>query len=72
MNSLLLGIGALMPLAIGPLPASAKSLQASLCSSGASLTITIPIRNRPPELPAPCTMKGCHAGCSRKKFDMTQ
>lgn len=72
MNSLLLGIGALLPLAIGPLPAGGKSLQATLCSGGDLIAITIPIRDRDPQLPPPCTMKGCHAGCSRKKFDMTQ
>ncbi|MBO6525530.1 hypothetical protein [Erythrobacter sp.] len=67
-NSLLLGLAALLPLAVGPPLAQAQSITAQICGGG---TIEIPIeRDQQPQ--APCTTKGCHAGSCRKKFDLAQ
>ena len=63
-----LAVMALLPLAIGPLPAQARSITAQICGGG---TIEIPIE-RDPQPQAPCTAKGCHAGSCRKKFDSAQ
>ena len=68
MQTLWLPLACLLPMAIGPLPASAQSLTAQLCGGG---TITIPIKRDRPELPE-CPMKGCHAGGCRKRFDLGQ
>lgn len=58
----------LLPIAVGPLPASARSLTAQLCNGG---TITIPLKRKAPD-PPPCPQKGCHAGSCRKRFDLAQ
>lgn len=74
MNLLAFDLAALVPTMIGPLPQQTQAgLVAGLCSGagGVRVTVTIPLRNRP-ALPEPCHQKGCHAGCSRKKFDRDQ
>lgn len=67
-HSLAIGLAALLPLAIGPLPAAQTSITARFCNGG---TIEIPIR-RDREPAPPCTMKGCHAGSCRKRIDLRQ
>ena len=59
---------AMMPAAVGPLPPPATTIEAGLCGGG---TTSIPIPARSPE-ETPCHVKGCHATCSRKRFDPTQ
>jgi hypothetical protein len=67
-NALTLALFALLPLAIGPLPAAQDSITAAICGGG---TIEIPIeRDQQPQ--PPCAAKGCHAGSCRKKFDLAQ
>lgn len=63
-----LGLMALLPLAIGPLPATATSISAKFCGGG---TVDIPIK-RDGEPALPCTTKGCHAGSCRKRIDLRQ
>lgn len=61
---------AVIPMAIGPLPqGEGPVLVARLCAGG---TITIPVRDREPQLPETCPFKACHAGSCRKKFDLEQ
>ncbi|MBX7502519.1 hypothetical protein K3181_13820 [Qipengyuania sp. YG27] len=67
-HSLALGLAALLPLAIGPSPASATNITAKFCGGG---TVEIPIRRDGDPTP-PCTMKGCHAGSCRKRIDLRQ
>ena len=62
---------ALIPAFIGPLPAQARALTATLCNGG---TITIPL-DQPPPPPGstPCCAKGCQgSSSSRKRIDRTQ
>lgn len=63
-----LALLSLLPIAMGPLPASAQSITAQLCNGG---TITIPLKGKAPT-PPPCPEKGCHAGSCRKRFDLAQ
>lgn len=61
------GIVALVPLMIGATsidPHRAESIVAGLCNGGA---VVIPVGNREAPPPPPCSTKGCHAGCSRKR-----
>ena len=66
----LLAIAGLVPLMLGshPMPTT-ESITARLCGGG---TIEIPLRKDRTPPPAPCDMKGCHAGCQRKRFDRAQ
>lgn len=62
---------ALIPALVGPAPAQARSLTATLCNGG---TISIPL-DQPPPPPGstPCCAKGCQgSSCSRKRIDRTQ
>lgn len=70
MNSPLFGLLALVPLMLNADPAPANaSIKAPLCNGG-SIAIPLGEGNPPPE--ALCDVKGCHAGCPRKRFDRTQ
>ena len=71
MNSALLGVIALVPAMLGPLPQAGgdTSLTLRLCNGGA---ITIPVPQKDREEPAPCHAKVRHAECSRKRFDPSQ
>lgn len=72
MNALWLGTFALLPLALGTSPASAAMMTVSLCTGGEVRTVEVPIPGKPPEMPAGCGMKACHAGCNRKQIDRAQ
>lgn len=63
----ILALAALLPAALNPaLLDGGGSLAASLCGSGA--TISIPLRSAPPDPQGnACCAKGCHAGESRKR-----
>lgn len=59
---------ALLPLALGPLPAPQTTLATRLCGGG---SVEIPIKRKSPPDP-PCHAKACHAGSCRKRFDLAQ
>ncbi|QZD89240.1 hypothetical protein K3148_10450 [Qipengyuania aurantiaca] len=59
---------ALLPLALGPLPAADTKITAKLCGGG---FVEIPIKRKSPPDP-PCSAKACHAGSCRKRFDLAQ
>lgn len=60
---------ALLPASFGPLPATAKTIEARQCGGG---IVSIPIPMREPTPTAPCHSEGCHASCSRKRIDRAQ
>lgn len=61
---------ALAPYMFGMQPVAANpGLTARICGGG-SISIPLDDRRDPPK--PPCEMKGCHAGCQRKRFDRTQ
>ena len=60
----LLGLAALLPIAIGPLPHDEKSLLIELCSGG---QITIPLGDEDEQEEHPCDPQACHAGTCREK-----
>ena len=65
MNLAALGLAALVPAMIGPLPAETPVLIAELCNGG---TIEIPLgpgKDAPAEM---CRLDACHAGNCRKKL----
>lgn len=66
----LFAILGLVPLMLGthPMP-TAAGLTARLCGGG---TIEIPLGKGQTPPPASCDLKGCHAGCQRKRFDRAQ
>lgn len=65
MNLLALGLAALLPVMIGPLPAApGKTLTMHLCGGG---TITIPVGGGAPDEDRDCHPKGCHAGTCRER-----
>ncbi len=66
MNGLSLGIAALVPVLIGPLPVPQKTLEAKLCAGDTTITIRIPLDSDDQTPTDPCRKDGCHAGCSRK------
>jgi len=71
-RTVLFGLAALLPFAIGPLPVQARSITALICSGdGITRSIDIPIDNDAPA-PPPCSAKGCHAGSCRKRIDLAQ
>ena len=72
MSSFAFPLAALLPLIIGPLPAEAMSLTATLCASGETIVLTLPMRTGGEDEPGACLQKGCHAGCSRKRLDRSQ
>ncbi|MFA6219774.1 MAG: hypothetical protein WC692_08335 [Erythrobacter sp.] len=68
-------LAALLPAAIGPLPAQARSITALLCTGdGTTRSVEIPLDVPMNDAPAPppCHAKGCHAGSCRKRFDLAQ
>ncbi|MFM5918166.1 MAG: hypothetical protein ACKOOL_11635 [Novosphingobium sp.] len=68
----LFGIVALVPLMLGTQPAVARvgrDLVTPLCGGGV-VVIHLGGRSKAPQMP--CTIKGCHAGCSRRFFDSEQ
>lgn len=71
MTFAIVGLIALIPTMIGPLPqaSGAATLIARLCNGG---TIVMPLPDRKRDEPVPCPPKGCHAGCDRKRFDPSQ
>ena len=73
------GLIAILPVALAVTPApAAGALTVQLCNgSAAGQTINIPIPARQHKgQDDPCCVKGCHAGCSRKRnlkdFDTSQ
>lgn len=59
---------ALLPVALGPLPASDTKFTTKLCGGG---FVEIPIKRKlPPD--SACHAKACHAGSCRKKFGLTR
>lgn len=68
-HSLTMALVALVPMALGPLPAAETRIIAELCGGGG--TVEIPIK-RDGEPAPPCAMKGCHAGSCRKRIDLRQ
>ena len=63
----LLALCALIPLALGPLPAEGRTLTMSVCDpDGAVREVTIPI-DEPEPIDHDCHPKGCHAGACREK-----
>ncbi len=68
----LIGIVALVPMMLGSTPAMAqggRDLVSPLCG-GRVIVIHLGGRGKTPEMP--CTIKGCHAGCTRRFFDAEQ
>lgn len=63
-----LGLAALLPVMLGPLPAAAHgpaAITAKLCNGG---TITIPLApDKSPAEESRCHPKGCHAGTCRER-----
>lgn len=66
--ALALALGVLVPVMIGPLPASARTITAQLCNGG---SITIPLGKDAPADDGRCHPKGCHAGTCREKDERT-
>jgi len=64
MNTASLGLVALFPLALGPLPQESRSLTIALCSGG---EISIPLGDGEDQGPGDCHQKGCHGGSCRQK-----
>lgn len=65
--ALLIALGVLVPVMLGPAPAraGATALTARLCGGG---TVTIPLGPRKAPLDDPgCHPKGCHAGTCRSR-----
>jgi hypothetical protein len=63
----ILGLVAMLPAAFNPSPpARAQAVTVALCSGG---TIEIPVNQGPqgPAEDAPCCVKACHTGQSRKR-----
>lgn len=67
----LFGALALIPAAIGPVPAAARTLVVPLCGGG-SVTLPAAPAGGPADPPAPCCAKGCHGGSQRKRIDRSQ
>ena len=65
MNGTVVGILALVPAIVGPLPEQQRIISASICGNGATVTIEIPVQPRKSPLTQPCHAKGCR-GASRK------
>ena len=57
-------LAALVPVLIGPLPATSTTLQGKLCGGE---TISIPLGRKDSPDQSPCHPKGCHAGTCRSK-----
>mgnify|MGYP000156177517 CR=1 FL=1 len=63
----LYALAALVPAMIGPLPVSAHTITAQLCSGG---VIRIPVDgDEPDQAPEQPCFKACHAGNCRKRSD---
>jgi hypothetical protein len=60
----LVALLALIPVAIGPLPAEERSLTLKLCLGG---EITIPLGDRDDGQKRDCRLDACHAGTCREK-----
>lgn len=71
----LFGLAALVPAAFAPTPLAAKGMTMLICSGdGVVRSIELPLPSN--SEPAPCCVKGCHSGGTRKKdprqFDAPQ
>ena len=60
----LIALLALVPVAIGPLPADERTITVALCLGG---EITIPIGGGGDDPQRRCHAQGCHAGTCREK-----
>ena len=60
----LIALLALVPVAIGPLPADERTITVALCLGG---EITIPIGGGDEEPRRGCHLQACHAGACRAK-----
>lgn len=60
----LLAMIALIPIAIGPLPAKERTLTLALCLGG---EITIPLGDKEDGQKRECHQQACHAGTCREK-----
>ena len=67
MNASALGLLALVPAIVGPLPERQQVISARICGSGEAVTIEFPIPLRKSPLSQPCHAKGCRAS-SRKQI----
>ncbi len=65
MNGVALGLLALVPAIVGPLPEEQQVISARICGNGEAVLIDIPIPLRKSPLSQPCHAKGCR-GSSRK------
>lgn len=64
MNIASVGLIALIPMIIGPLPQEPNALTVSLCGGG---EITISLGDESPEDKRDCHQQACHAGTCREK-----
>lgn len=64
----LVAVLALVPVALGPLPADERAITVALCLGG---EITIPIGGDDEEPRRGCHLQACHAGACREKSKRT-
>ena len=60
-----IGLLALVPAIVGPLPEQQRIISARICGNGDTVTIEIPVQPRKSPLTQPCHAKGCRS-TSRK------
>ena len=65
MNGAALGLLALVPAILGPLPEEQQVISARICGNGENVLIDIPLPPRKSPLDQPCHAKGCRS-TSRK------
>ncbi|MBX7514525.1 hypothetical protein K3179_08210 [Qipengyuania sp. GH38] len=65
MNGAALGLLALVPAILGPLPEEQQVISARICGNGDAVQIDIPLPPRKSPLNQPCHAKGCRS-TSRK------
>ena len=72
MNGLAIGVAALLPAILGPLPEAERTIVASLCSPSGTQQVTIRVPQKRAPLIPPCHAKACHGSSRRWKFDLAQ
>lgn len=68
MSGVLFALAALVPAMLGSVPLPARTLVITLCQGE---QMSFPLSGQSDEQ-GQCAQKGCHAGCSRKRFDRSQ
>lgn len=68
MNMAAIGLIAMLPVAIGPLPAAEKVMLIRMCADSGAESFSIALPPATPELPEPCGAKACHAASDRKSL----